>query len=96
MVASIGAGLVGVIIVAMIIYLGCFNSRTPRFSAGKSKSENATSSNLKNESALGERSNGGGTMKRGNFKNFVDILQYRVSPQNWSVIYQVLCTMDGP
>ena len=91
MVASIGAGLVGVIIVAMIIYLGCFNSRTPRFSAGKSKSENATSSNLKNESALGERSNGGGTMKRGNFKNFVDILHYRVSPQNGSVIYQVLC-----
>ena len=89
-VASIGGCLVGVIIVAMIIYLGCFNRRSQRISARKAKAENATSSNLKNESALGERSNGGGTMKRGNFKNLVDILHYRVSPQNGSVIYQVL------
>ena len=68
-VASIGGCLVGVIIVAMIIYLGCFNRRSQRISARKAKAENATSSNLKNESALaaGLGTNGGGTLKRGNF-----------------------------
>ena len=61
-VASIGACLVGVIIVAMIIYLGCFNSRRSQRISARAKAENATSSNLKNEST-----NGGGTLKRGNF-----------------------------
>ena len=56
-VAAIGAALIGFIVAAMIIYLGCFNYRRSQRISG---AENATSSNLKNESALG-----GETLKRG-------------------------------